>query len=199
ERRESTVGRLLSKPVASAGFLWAAHTFGAFETLPGRAIFVGLCLSYVGDVALIFSQRAPFLLGLVSFLLGHVAYSVAAVMHGVEWLWVAGAAALLVPYSALIYMDLRPKLPDDMLIPVVAYMVVISAMVTLTLGAAGAETALVVFALGAFLFFLSDISVALDRFGGAGFGNRALGLPLYYVAQLVMAAVCGLFLPGAGA
>ena len=197
EHRESTVGRLASKPLASTGFLWAAYDFGAFETTAGVAIFVGLCLSYVGDVALIFSQRAPFLLGLVSFLLGHVAYSAAAVMHGVGWLWVGAAAALLVPFTALIYADLRPKLPADMLVPVVAYMVVISVMVTFAVGTVGLSPAFALFALAAFLFFLSDISVALDRFAGAGFGNRALGLPLYYVAQLTMAAVCALFV-GAG-
>ncbi len=194
EQRESTLGRLAFKPLASAGFLVFAVQLGAAETTAGTAVLVGLGLSFIGDVALIFPQRAPFLLGLVAFLLGHVAYSAAALIEGVHWLWVAGAAALLVPYAGLIYSDLRPKLPADMVAPVMAYMVVISAMVTLAVGAAGQHPAYLLFTGSAFLFFLSDISVALDRFAGAGFGNRALGLPLYYIAQLGMAGSCAFFL-----
>ena len=41
---------------------------------------------------------------------------------------------------------------------------------------------------GAVLFFLSDLGVARDRFVSPGVWNRAVGLPLYYGAQLLLAA-----------
>ena len=54
--------------------------------------------------------------------------------------------------------------------------------------AAGGEWSLGV---GALAFYFSDISVARDRFVGAGFGNRLWGLPLYYFAQILFALACG--------
>ena len=41
---------------------------------------------------------------------------------------------------------------------------------------------------GALAFYLSDLSVARDRFVRPAFVNRAWGLPLYYGAQFVLAA-----------
>ena len=41
---------------------------------------------------------------------------------------------------------------------------------------------------GAVMFYGSDLAVARDRFVAPGFSNRAWGLPLYYAAQLVIAA-----------
>jgi hypothetical protein len=42
-------------------------------------------------------------------------------------------------------------------------------------------------ATGAVAFTASDISVARDRFMQHGFANRAWGLPLYYLAQVMLA------------
>ena len=47
-------------------------------------------------------------------------------------------------------------------------------------------------ATGATLFYLSDITVALDRFvTGPRFVNRAIGLPLYYGGQFLLAYSIG--------
>jgi hypothetical protein len=40
-------------------------------------------------------------------------------------------------------------------------------------------------------FYISDVSVARDRFVAPGFGNRIWGLPLYYAAQLLFALSTG--------
>jgi len=37
------------------------------------------------------------------------------------------------------------------------------------------------------LFYVSDLSVARDRFVARAFVNRARGLPAYYAAQVLMA------------
>jgi uncharacterized membrane protein YhhN len=42
-------------------------------------------------------------------------------------------------------------------------------------------------AVGALLFYLSDLAVARHRFVHPAFVNRAIGLPLYYVGQLLIA------------
>jgi hypothetical protein len=46
-------------------------------------------------------------------------------------------------------------------------------------------------AAGAFGFYLSDLSVARDRFVAPAFVNRLWGLPLYYAAVLLLAASSG--------
>jgi uncharacterized membrane protein YhhN len=42
--------------------------------------------------------------------------------------------------------------------------------------------------LGAMLFVVSDLAVARNRFVARAFINRAIGLPLYFTAQLLLAA-----------
>ena len=71
--------------------------------------------------------------------------------------------------------------------PVLAYMGVITAMVAAAWGAAARDLSawLVVAAVA---FFLSDLSVARDRFVKKEFANRAWGVPLYYAAQVLFAA-----------
>jgi hypothetical protein len=41
--------------------------------------------------------------------------------------------------------------------------------------------------LGASLFFVSDLSVARDRFVAREFANKLYGLPAYYAGQLLIA------------
>jgi uncharacterized membrane protein YhhN len=74
-----------------------------------------------------------------------------------------------------------------MRVPVHAYIAVITVMLALAVGtaAAGSPTLILV---GALAFYLSDLSVANDRFVRPGFLNRLWGLPLYYAAQLCLAA-----------
>ncbi len=45
---------------------------------------------------------------------------------------------------------------------------------------------------GAVLFFLSDLAVARDKFVTPGFPNRAVGLPMYYAAQILFAVSTGM-------
>jgi uncharacterized membrane protein YhhN len=73
-----------------------------------------------------------------------------------------------------------------MKVPVVAYVLVICAMVGTAWGAwqAGATWLIPV---GAFAFLLSDLSVALDRFVGEKFVNRLWGMPLYFGSVVLIA------------
>lgn len=186
ERADSRAGVMLTKPLASTGFLGLAVAAGAFDSTYGMAVACALALSWIGDVLLISPRKAPFLAGLVAFLAGHVAYCVAFWLADPSLLAVALGGALLTVPGVLVGRWLLPHVDADMRMPVVAYMLVISAMVALAIGAVVAGNPAWI-AVGAVAFYVSDISVAIDRFVRPAFVNRLWGLPLYYGAQLLLA------------
>jgi uncharacterized membrane protein YhhN len=175
------------KPVASTGFVVAALGAGALDSTFGTTMLVGLALSWLGDVLLIPASSRTFVAGLGSFLLGHVAFAVAFAGLGLDETIGLRAAAALVIAMTVVFRWLMPHVPRDMKLPVVAYMVAISCMVIAGFGAWGVGHSALI-PLGAVGFALSDIAVARNRFVAPGFINRAWGTPLYFVAQLVMAA-----------
>lgn len=177
--------RAVGKPIASLGFIVAAIGFGAFESHYGKTILVGLILGAIGDVCLLGSARKFFIAGLVSFLLGHLAYFVA-----FAGLPISAASALIAAVGMAAVMGLIarwvfPHAPD-MRAPIGAYMLVISAMCVAAIGAGGAGAPWMI-PVGALLFTASDIAVVRDRFVSKGLLNRLWGLPLYYAAQLIIA------------
>jgi uncharacterized membrane protein YhhN len=175
------------KPLASTGFVGTAVAAGALATPYGRAVLVALVLSWIGDVLLLSKRSGAFLGGLGSFLLGHVAFGVAFVLRGTEPLWALAALAVLLVPAIVVDRWLRPHVPADMKIPVRAYIVVITGMLALAVGTFGAGATPLILG-GALAFYLSDLSVARDRFVEEAFVNRLWGLPLYYGAQLLLAA-----------
>jgi uncharacterized membrane protein YhhN len=76
-------------------------------------------------------------------------------------------------------------------IPVVAYIVAITAMVWGGMSVSWAGALPWTAAAGAILFYLSDLAVARHRFVRPSFVNRAIGLPAYYVGQLLLALTIG--------
>ena len=188
ERGGVRAGVWLAKPIAAAAFLWAAAAWGALDSGYGRVVLTGLALCACGDVLLIPRGRTlAFQLGIGAFLLGHVAY--AAAFAGRAFAPAPAAVAALVlafaAWRALAW--LGPHVPADFRAPVRAYVAVISVMCVTAVSAtaAGAGAAIAVGAIG---FAISDLSVARDRFVAPGFANGAWGLPLYFGAQLVIAA-----------
>ena len=178
--------RLVAKPIASAGFLGLALSLGATESRYGWWILIGLVFGFIGDVALLGTSRPWFLTGLVAFLIGHLAYVVGFLVAGVAVGPMAAAAMAAAAAAVVIIRWLRPHLPAEMKTPVVAYIVIISAMVATAVGAAAAGGTVLIL-IGAVAFFLSDLAVARNRFVAPGVVNRLWGLPLYYLAQLVLA------------
>ena len=118
----------VAKMVASTGFILTGVAAGAATHRVGRIILAGLVLSWFGDLFLIGSGDTYFQLGLVSFLSGHVAYSAAFLAHGVRPGWVGAALVPVLIIGALVLNWLLPNVPADMLGPVWAYFVVITAM-----------------------------------------------------------------------
>lgn len=189
-------GRYTAKPLASLGFILVALTGGALTgDVPhyGGWIVAGLVLGAVGDVALMLPGRRPFFVGLVAFLLGHVAYAIAflGASSKAPGFGPLAVVPIVVAGSALYW--LWPHL-DRMRFPVMAYVLVITCMVAAALGlfVDNARPALsdhqaLLACVGAVLFFVSDLAVARERFVRASLYNRLWGLPAYYIGQLLIA------------
>ena len=186
----STERSRLTKMVASTGFIVVAVVAGALDTAFGTFVVVGLILSWIGDLLLTYHGERAFLLGLLSFLLGHVAYVVAFAVRGQSPGWLI--AGLLVTGALAIGISpwLLPHVGDAMRAPVIAYMVVISAMLLTAAGTQGSAMDWRIL-MGAGLFYVSDIYVARNRFVTPGRINRLVGLPLYYAGQLLLAWAAG--------
>ena len=172
------------KPLASAAFVSLAMLASGSESPYGMAVVAALILSFWGDVFLMIQGRKAFIAGLVSFLLGHVAFCVAFVLRGIDWTAVLGASVAVLVMALIVSRWLFKHVDSQMKIPVVAYITVISVMVVLAFGTFF-EMGHVFIPLAAVLFFASDLSVALERFVQPRFLNKLWGLPLYYGAHLL--------------
>ena len=186
EYADSRAGVWVAKLLAATTFVGTAIAAGALSHPYGRWILAGLVLSWFGDVFLIPREKpALFRIGILSFLLAHVAYAVAFVGLGLAATWTGAAAILFVAAGLPVGRWLAPKIPDELSAAAYAYMAVITVMVVCAAGAVPAAGAAVF--VGAFGFYLSDLSVALDRFVEASFVHRLWGLPLYFGSQMVLA------------
>jgi uncharacterized membrane protein YhhN len=181
--------RRYPKLAASVCFVAVGFAAGALDTTFGKIMLVGLVLSLFGDLFLALDGRGPFVSGLLAFLAAHIAYVVAFAERGL-------GDALYVPLlgvtvaAVAIGSWLLPTVPKELRTAVVAYIAAISVMVAL---AVSTNTHAVDWRIpiGAVAFYLSDITVARDRFAAPGFVNRVVGLPLYYVGQLLLAWASG--------
>ncbi len=195
-RQESIFGELLTKPLLSVLFIVTAMIQPHADTPYYPLVLTGLLLCLIGDVCLIFSSsRKVFTAGLAAFLAGHILYVAAFVTLGVTGPLVWAAALICLGLSTCVFLWLRPHL-GEMRIPVIAYIVIITAMVICAAALMNnpdldpAARALVFG--GALLFYVSDIFVARQRFVTKAFVNRAAGLPLYYAGQFMIAFSTGL-------
>jgi uncharacterized membrane protein YhhN len=184
--RAGNAVRLVAKPLASVCFIGVALVAGAADTAYGRWVLAALVLSAIGDVALLGRSGATFLVGLASFLLGHVAYCVAFLARGADLRVIVILALVMAVPGLMVVRWLWPSVPEEMRAPVAAYTVVISVMVACAVGTVAREGDVRIFA-AAIGFYCSDLSVARDRFVAPGPANRVWGLPLYYAAQFLFA------------
>lgn len=169
-----------------------------------QAIWWALIASAVGDLLLVGERESFFLSGLIAFFIAHIAYTVAFINP-----LIAVDVSLSIPIiisitmgvgwvSMVAYRSFHEDIPTALTIPSIAYTSVIAVMVICAAVHTIYLDCLTVM-LGAVTFWLSDLAVAKQRFHGhklmhKGFYVRLWGLPLYYVAQLVMASeVIGLY------
>ena len=155
----------IAKPLATVLLL---AVVGRPTTPFATRVEIGIALSVLGDVALLWSGPRAFMVGLAVFLMAHLAYVLA--FAGVA-IWSPHVALVAVVAATTTTLVLRAIWPGARGLhgPTVAYGVVISAMVisaSATVGGGGggpfAHGALA--AAGAGLFYVSDASLALNRF-----------------------------------
>jgi len=159
-------------------------------------VLTGLALSFGGDIALMFqTSRKAFMIGLVLFLLAHVAYAVTFTLLGgldaIVWL----AALVLLALGVGIYRLFHGGL-GTMKVPVIVYIIVISVMVnqavaTFNSSAFSTSQAWMI-AIGAVLFYISDVILAVNRFWKPFQYNR-ISLAFYYAGQFLIALAASYF------
>ena len=176
--------RWVTKPGALVALIGAAIALVPFDGTVRVWMVVGLVLSLGGDVFLLLrNDKVGFPLGLVSFLLGHVAYVVGMAQAFESGILLAvGLASVVVGMVVVgrpIVGSVRRGEHPELTAPVIAYMVVISAMVVTAFGTASAWAIA-----GALLFYVSDATLATNRFvRPLPQGNLAV-MTTYHLGQL---------------
>jgi uncharacterized membrane protein YhhN len=186
----------LAKPaVMIVLFLWLWTSTG----LSGVSLWFGLgiLLSLIGDVLLMISLDRLFLAGLVAFLLAHVAYMIGFNIPIPEIsAWGLFLAVMIgLGGTRIIRSILAPLVANGkgrMRIPIIIYSVVISlmllsAMLKLTDLTWSANAAVLV-SLGAFLFYISDIILAWNKFVSPIQHGRIYNIAAYHLGQITLIA-----------
>ncbi len=170
----------------ATGYLVLAVAVGALNSRLGRWLLLGFACAWWGDFFLTGPGKGFFLAGLIAFLLGHVCYCAAYVTHGPRW-GVAGVSCLVLAFpGAVLLWNLWPGIPAGLSAPVVLYLAVITLMVALSFGCVGRPGGWVL-ALGAVLFYLSDMGVSSHAFGGAHMEPFKRLVALYFPGQYILA------------
>ena len=184
----------VAKPLTTVLLLFIA---GPPESRMSWLIELGILLSVVGDAALLSSAKTAFLIALGFFLGAHVSYTVAFFGAAGASTWsvpVLVCAGVMVIVSLLLLRKLWAG-AEGLRGPLVGYTLAISAMVVSAVAAAGGGTVqpdgtAPVWALGvvgAVLFYISDASLALDRFHRPIKHAPVLTLGIYWLGQLGIA------------
>jgi len=160
---EQITVRYVAKPATLVALIGVAVTLDPSVDPTIRTLMVvGLVLSLAGDVFLMLDERW-FVAGLVSFLLGHIAYVVALQLAPTSAGWtLVGLAVVAVSVATVgrrIVAGVAGGDRREMVGPVVAYLVVISAMVVSAFGTREPWAVA-----GASLFYASDATLAWNRF-----------------------------------
>ena len=178
--------RHIAKPATLVFLIGVAVTLDPVDPTIRTWMVIGLVLSLAGDVFLMLDEKW-FVAGLASFLLGHIAYIVGLQLAPRSWGWTLVGLALVSAAIAVVgrrvVQGVAASGHREMVGPVIAYLVVISAMVVSAFGTT-APWAIV----GASLFYVSDATLAWNRFiDQRRFGPLAV-MVTYHLAQVGLVA-----------
>ena len=152
----------LLMPSLAAYFLFSVKQKNKLAFL----VIIALLFSWIGDVMLMFVELKSiyFILGLVAFLLAHIAYILIFNKSSQDFkpkIFTYSTGFLLTLYGILLILLMWPGL-GDLMIPVIIYTAIIMTMgiTALFRKASGASLVLI----GAMLFIASDSLLALNKF-----------------------------------
>ena len=174
----------VAKPATLAGLVVAALVLQPVDDAMRAWFVAALLASLLGDVLLMLPREALFVGGLASFLVAHVCYLLGFVAGGVDRRTVLlGALVVAVAAAVVAPPVLRGarRTDPDLVLPVTAYLVVISAMVAFAVG-----TSVWIAAVGAGLFFLSDLAIGWSRFVADFPRSQLVVMTTYHLAQILL-------------
>lgn len=176
-------------------FVWLFTTVG----LNGATLWFGLgiLLSLLGDILLMISLDRLFLHGLVAFLLAHVFYIIGfnipipaisawSVILAILIGWGGARVIRRILTSVAASGNVRMRLPIIVYSVVISVML-LSAMIKLNDLSWNAGASLLV-ALGAFLFYISDVILAWNKFVAPIQHGRIYNIAAYHLGQITLIA-----------
>lgn len=176
-------------------FAWLYQSTG----LQGLTLWfgVGILFSLAGDVLLMISLDRMFIFGLVAFLFAHIAYLLGfqnELMNITSWsvLLIVILSISAVRVMRRIVSAIRGKGQTRLVNPVIVYSTVITvmlyaAMTTLSNPSWKAGASLLV-SVGAFLFYVSDLILAWNKFVTPIKNGRILNIAAYHLGQIGLIA-----------
>ena len=175
---------VIFKPVTT---LLLFAVIGVPQTTFARLVTAGVALSLVGDVALLSDTNRAFMIGLAAFLLAHLAYVIAFLGVAVWSAHVVGVAVVMI-VSSVALLRATWEGATGMHGPTIAYGVVITTMVVSASATVGGPLLMAPFAaVGAILFYVSDSSLAINKFRRPIPHVALLAFGVYWLGQLGIA------------
>jgi len=176
-------------------FIWLYLNTG----LQGLTLWfgVGILLSLAGDILLMISLDRMFVFGLVAFLLAHIAYLIG---FQNELMEVTSWSVILIVLLSIngvrlirrIVSSIRAKGQTRLVYPVIVYAIVITVMLyaaMTTISNPGWTTRAAFFvSVGAFLFYISDLILAWNKFVSPIKNGRLLNIAAYHLGQIGLIA-----------
>ncbi|HLL53691.1 MAG TPA: lysoplasmalogenase [Myxococcaceae bacterium] len=176
--------QIIFKPVCTALLFLIV---GLPRTRYTKLVAAGIFFSLVGDVALLSNSNLFFIIGLAGFLIAHVAYSVGFFMKAVWSPRMLAFIAVVGAATTFLVVTVAPG-AQGLLLPVILYGTAISTMVVGAFSCIGGKLPIAgVAAAGAVLFYISDSSLAINRFYVPIPHVAYLTLGVYWLGQLGIA------------
>ncbi|MBQ6395621.1 MAG: lysoplasmalogenase [Atopobiaceae bacterium] len=197
EHRENWVQGVILKGCASMCFvaLGVVCGHGAADERFARFVAIGLAIGALADVLLnlryVFQEQGKlfFAVGTLVFLAGHVLYTVAVWPRAaLPWLFTVLGAVATFFVMRWIFSQVDAEGPIRIIGIFYVGIVVILNCLAFSALIAHRDMQSLVFLAGSLLFFVSDIILILNTFGGdPQFRNRVINLTLYYAGQVLIA------------
>jgi len=158
---------------------------------------VGLVFSLAGDVLLMISLDRMFIFGLIVFLFAHIAYLIGfqnelATATAWSFLLIIVLSISAVRVMRRIVSAVRAKGQTRLVNPVILYSVVITVMLyaamTTISNPAWSTNASFFVSVGAFLFYVSDLILAWNKFVSPIKNGRVLNIAAYHLGQIGLIA-----------
>lgn len=176
-------------------FQW--KMLSGLPSLFSKLVQFGLFMSWIGDIALMFDEKVEilFVVGLAAFLIAHLGYAYAFIKNvadSEDKFNIGAGIVMSIPFALVtgsFFYYMKDGLPDELFVPVLAYTIVISLMgITSAWRKDHVQPKTFNWILiGAILFILSDMVIAVNKFVIDFDYDAILNMTLYLSGQFMIA------------